>query len=812
MTELPLRAVRMTRADQLAPSWDSTLTIPTPMQRDFLRVVEASGINDIRPYYLQIVDTRGDTIAQANVVVSDTDFSTFDSKLPAAARATIKRWFPTFMTFRIVEVGYFTMIGEGLAVRQGLDDATLTALHHCLDQELQQIARIEQADFLLHRDIAPDRYDDCLGRLGALGYVPAVGFPNALMPLRWASIDEYLGCLDSKTRLKFRNSRKLGEHFGIAVDVCSDFEALAPDLARLWSQVNSRARDYSREKLNAAFFAASARELAGRSEIIRFRVGERLIGFMLNLIGADDYVVLDWGVDYDYEHCREANLYRAATLISLERAMALGKPRLELGITNYTPKQTLGAEVQPLAYFLKHRSDARFGTTLAMLLTAAVSLPDTDEHAATTRLGTVRHDLQAFERRVRRDQNPFGANDLLERVGSFHKSNSLRLSGIYGLYPEFNTAQRSVVTFADQRERVLLGTNSYLGLADDPRVVAAATEALSRYGTGCSGSPLLNGTLDIHNLLEQELAAFCGRAAVALCSTGYQTNLAAISALCGRGDVVLMDARNHRSLFDGVRLSGADCLIYRHADLTHLGRLLERTSGRRRMVITDSVFSMEGTVADLRAITALARQHGARVFVDESHAVGVFGAQGRGIAELQGVEADVDIIMGTFSKAFAGLGGFVAGSSALIDYIKHNGGAHIFSASLPPSVIATVRAALQIVREEPERRAAPLERARFMATELQAMGYRAPFHGAQIVPIVLGNYMLALSAYKRFMDEGVYVNPVGPPAVPDADSGFRTSYIATHRWEDLHRALEVFRRHRGDFIVESQEAALEHEH
>lgn len=809
MTLPPLRVMCKTRAAGLAPEWDHALAIPTPMQRRFLRAVESSGINDIRPYYLTVVDGDDRVIAQANAFVSDTDFSTFDAKLPPQARAAIKSWFPDFMAFRIVEVGYFTMIGEGLVVA---DDADLPAVLRCLDEELGRIAVIETADFLLYRDLPGLAYDRWHPHLARLGYTPSTGFPNAVLPLRWASIDDYLGCLDSKTRLKFRNSRKLEERFGLTVDVTDDFEAPAPALEVLWNNVNANARDYSREKLTAAFFRASGRELAGRSEIVRFRDGERLIGFMLNLIGADDYIVLDWGVDYDYRHYREANLYRAATLISLERALELGKQRLELGITNYTPKQTLGAEIQPLAYFLKHCRDPRFGRALATMLTGAISLPDTAAHSAPAKLGTVAHDLADFERRVRSDQNPFDAADVLARVGGFHRANSLRLSGIYGLYPEFNSAQRSVVTFGDRRERVLLGTNSYLGLADDERVVAAATEALQRYGTGCSGSPLLNGTLDIHNLLERELAEFCGREAVALCSTGYQTNLAALSALCGRGDLVLMDARNHRSLFDGVKLSGADCVLYRHADLVHLEKLLNRTAGRRRMIVTDSVFSMEGTIADLRTLTGLARRHGSRVFVDESHAVGVFGHHGRGIVELQGVEDDFDIVMGTFSKAFAGLGGFVAGSAELIDYIKHNAGGHIFSASLPPSVIATVRAALAVIRDEPARRAAPLERARFMATELQAMGYRAPFSGAQIVPVILGNYTLALSAYKRFMDEGVYVNPVGPPAVPESDSGFRTSYIATHRWEDLDRALEVFRRHRDELIAKTRESEIEYQH
>jgi 8-amino-7-oxononanoate synthase len=809
MTPPALRIQCLRQASELDATWDHTLPIPTPMQRDFLRVVQTSGVNDLHTYYLRFLDANDHTVAQANVFVSDTDFSTFDSKLPASARATIKGWFPQFMRFRIVEVGYFTMIGEGLVVR---DRALLEPVLRCLDECLQHIAQDERADFLLMRDIPLSAYEDYRRGLSGLGYVPSVGFPNATLQVPWGSIDEYLTCLDSKTRLKFKNSLKLQERFGIEVDITSDFEALAPQLEQLWSAVHARAKDYAREVLNAEFFAASARDLGGKGgkgEIIRFRQGDRLIGFMLNLIGATDYIVLDWGVDYTYEHYREANLYRAATLLSLERAMQLGKQRLELGITNYTPKQTLGAEIAPLAYFLRHREDPRFSHTLARLLTDTIALPDTAAHAATAKLGTIEHDLVAFEQRVKRDQNPFDVADVLERVGNFQRANSLRLSGIYGLYPVFNCAQGSVVTLEDRRERVLLGTNSYLGLANDERVISAAEAALRRYGSGCSGSPLLNGTLDIHNQLEAELAAFTGREAVALCSTGYQTNLAAISALCGQGDVVLMDARNHRSLFDGVKLSGADCAIFRHADLQHLERLLQRTAGRRRMIITDSVFSMEGTIADLRSIVALAKAYGARLFVDESHAVGVFGPRGRGITELQGVEADVDIVMGTFSKAFAGLGGFVAGKAMLIDYIKHNAGGHIFSASLPPSVIATVLAALDIVRREPQRRVAVLERARFMATQLQALGYRAPYHGSQIVPVVLGNYTLALSAYKRFMDEGVYVNPVGPPAVPEADSGFRTSYIATHRWEDLHRAIDIFRRHRNDFITDVRENEIE---
>ncbi|MDO4231329.1 MAG: aminotransferase class I/II-fold pyridoxal phosphate-dependent enzyme [Lautropia sp.] len=791
-----LRVRSYRSVNELPDDWNEALPIPTPMKREFLDALESSEINNIGTYYLRVTDQDGNVLAQANVFVSETDFSTFDTTLPASARSTIKRWIPGFMSFRIVEVGYFTMIGEGVAIAEGAD---LSCVLPAIDKELQEIADKEEADFVLVRDVPESSYESYLSALAVLGYSPSIGFPNTLLPVKWRRFEDYLADINSKTRLKFRNSLKIQERFDVEWKIVDDFRSMTGDLSRLWDNVNKKAKDYTREKLDQRFFDACSDKLADQCEVITFFHAGRMIAFMLNMIGGDDYIVLDWGVDYSFEHYRQANLYRAATLISLQRAIELGKSKMELGITNYTPKLTLGAEVVPLAYFIRHRIDKRYGRTLARLVTDSINLPDTSLHATAGKIGTRVHDMLAFEQRVKRDQNPFGASDILDRVGSYNRSSSMRLSGIYGLYPEFNSAQRSVVTFSDSRERVLLGTNSYLGLADDPRVISAAVDALHRYGSGCSGSPLLNGTLDIHKQLEEELAIFSGREAVALCSTGYQTNLAAISALCGRGDVVLMDARNHRSLFDGVRLSGADCVIYRHADMAHLERLLARTKGRKRMIITDSVFSMEGTIADLQTLVGLASAHDARVFVDESHAVGVFGCHGRGIAELQGVEDRVDIVMGTFSKAFAGLGGFVAGSADLIDYIKHNAGGHIFSASLPPSVVATVLASLDIIRKEPERRQAPLDRAKFMALELQAIGYDAPYHGSQIVPVILGNYTLALSAYKRFMDEGVYVNPVGPPAVPESSSGFRTSYIATHGWDDLKVAVEVFRRHYRDF-------------
>ncbi|MBV1774972.1 aminotransferase class I/II-fold pyridoxal phosphate-dependent enzyme [Burkholderiaceae bacterium DAT-1] len=795
MTELPtVRRSCTIEGVQLA-EWMHSPAMQTPMRPWFLRMVEQSRINGIRPHYIDFMDEE-QWLGCANLFVSSTDFSTFDSKLPEHARKTVKSWFPDFMKFDVVECGFFTMIGEALHVRQPADFAP------CLEQlqrEMSRIATETGATLQLIRDVPLEDFDTWQRVLRPAGFYPVLGFPDSRLDIQWSSIEEYLGALNAKTRLKFRNSLRLDERFDVEVAWCSDFAPLASDLSRLWRNVNQQAGEYSREQLDEAFFRCCAEHPGDHCEVLLFRHKGDIIAFMLNMKGEHDYIVLDWGVDYSFEHYREANLYRAATLLSLERAINTGKKRLDLGITNYTPKMTLGAAVKPLVYFVRHTESPRLSRAFARMLADTIAQPDNTLHDTIKRFNEDLVDIPAAEARVKQEQDDYHHEDLFNRVGRYFRADSMRIGGIYGLYPEFNCAQDSSITFTDERERVLLGTNSYLGAASHPSVVEAALKAIQHYGSGCSGSPLLNGTLDIHNKLERELADFLGSEAVALCSTGYQTNLAGLSALLHPNDVAIMDARNHRSLFDGVKLSGADCLIHRHADLDHMEKLLARTKGRRRMIITDSLFSMEGTIADVRRICDLAETYGARVFVDESHALGVLGEHGRGVCELQGVSDRVDVIMGTFSKSFAALGGFLAGQDDVIDYIKHNAGGHIFSASLPASIIETVRAVLRLIHDEPERRHGILERARYMATHLQDMGYNAPWYGSQIVPVIFGNYTLALAAYKRFMDYGVYVNPVGPPAVPEAYAGFRTSYIATHRWEDLDRALDIFRMHRKDF-------------
>ncbi len=338
----------------------------------------------------------------------------------------------------------------------------------------------------------------------------------------------------------------------------------------------------------------------------------------------------------------------------------------------------------------------------------------------------------------------------------------------------------------------MLGSNAYLGLGAHPELVAAAQAATAKYGTGCSGSPFLNGTLDLHVDLTRALAAFMQKEDAILCSTGYQTNLGVVAALAGENDVVIMDRLDHASLVDGARLSQAQVARFRHNDLGSLEAALVEHADKPRLVIVDSVFSMEGTIADLPAIVALCKRHGARLMVDEAHAIGVLGPGGRGAAELRGVLADVDIVMGTFSKSFASVGGFVAGDAKVIDYLRHATRSHMFSASLPPGCVAATRAALEIIQREPERRARVLANAEYMARRLQELGYDAPFRGTAIVPVHCGQELLAFGLYRKLLDEGVFVNPVASPAVAHGRELLRTSYMATHDQEMLDRAAAVF--------------------
>jgi len=365
-----------------------------------------------------------------------------------------------------------------------------------------------------------------------------------------------------------------------------------------------------------------------------------------------------------------------------------------------------------------------------------------------------------------------------------------------GLYPFFIPIEGSegTVVKIDGKQKIMLGSNNYLGLTHDPRVLRRAEEVARRYGTGCTGSRYLNGTLDLHEKLEKDLAALAGKERALVFSTGFQVNLSVISSLIGRNDTVIIDKLDHASIVDGCRLAAGETLRFRHNDMADLERVLKKASARPggRMIVVDGIFSMEGDVADLPGVVRLAKKYDARVMVDEAHSIGVMGKTGAGTAEHFGVQGDVDLLMGTFSKSLASIGGFVAGDETVVEFIKHNGRPMIFSAALPPYAVATVQACLDIMREEPERRARLWRNAEFLKQGIQALGFNTGPCDSPVIPVIIGQMLDTFAFWKELLKEGVFTNPVIPPAVPENTARLRTSVMATHTEELLSQALEIF--------------------
>lgn len=377
--------------------------------------------------------------------------------------------------------------------------------------------------------------------------------------------------------------------------------------------------------------------------------------------------------------------------------------------------------------------------------------------------------------------------DLFKKCRDYTLTRELKASGYYPYFHKLETKQAPEVMM-EGKKIIMIGSNNYLGLTSHPEVIDAAREAVLKYGSGCSGSRFLNGTLDTHVLLEQELAEFLGTEEVVTFSTGFQSNLAIISAIAGRTDYILCDKENHASIYDGCRLSFAKMLRYNHSDMEDLERLIKtvpETAGI--LIVTDGVFSMSGDICKLPEIVKIAKKYGARVMVDDAHGLGVLGAHGRGTAEHFGLEKDVDIVMGTFSKSLASLGGYMAASAEVCEYVRHNSRPFIFSASITPASVASARAALAILKREPERVARLKEIANYMRKRLKEEGVAIidTGSGTPIIPIYTYENLRTFVACQKLFDRGVYVNPTISPAVPVGQSLIRTSYMATHTEEQM---------------------------
>ena len=386
--------------------------------------------------------------------------------------------------------------------------------------------------------------------------------------------------------------------------------------------------------------------------------------------------------------------------------------------------------------------------------------------------------------------NNDGMNLLRKRMARYDLPQRIKEKGVYPYFRSIESKQDTEVIM-NGRHVLMFGSNSYLGLTNHPRVIEAAVEATRKYGTGCAGSRFLNGTIDLHLQLERELAAWVGKEDAMVYSTGFQVNLGVVSCVTGRDDYVICDEFDHASIVEGRRLSFSTPRKYRHADMASLERELQRCRPDSiKLIVTDGVFSMEGDIAPLTDIVRLARKYDANVMVDEAHGFGVLGPQGRGACHHLGVADGVDLIMGTFSKSFASIGGFIASDSDTINYLRHNSRSYIFSASLTPAATAAALASLHIMQDEPEHIERLWEVTRYALDGFRALGFEIGATETPIIPLYVRDMDKTFLVTRMLFDEGIFVNPVVPPACASGDTLIRFSLMATHTKRQVDYALE----------------------
>ena len=384
--------------------------------------------------------------------------------------------------------------------------------------------------------------------------------------------------------------------------------------------------------------------------------------------------------------------------------------------------------------------------------------------------------------------------DLFQKCHDYSDAREARSAGYYPYFQPIEASEDTEVWIRGQK-LIMIGSNNYLGLTHHPKILEAAESAARTYGSGCTGSRFLNGTLDMHEKLEADLAEFTQQEASLVFSTGYQANLGCISCLVGRGEYVVADKLDHASIMDGSLMALGNVLRFKHNDLDDLDQTLSGINPERgKLVAVDGVFSMEGDIIDLPGVLKVAQKHDARVLVDDAHSLGVLGETGAGTTEHFGLQKETDMVMGTFSKSFASVGGFIAGSEVVIDYMKHHSRPLIFSASMPPYVVATVQAALEIIRSEPDRRARLWKNTHKMLDGFKSMGYDIGPAETPIIPIVIGDRMATFGLWRGLFDAGIFTNPVVSPAVPESLCRLRTSYMASHSDDQLDYVLDTTKK------------------
>lgn len=762
--------------------WDAIAPRATGLRHNVLQTFELSGVNDLNCHYLTF-EQNHQWIGKANLYEVSMDFASLDKNLSPHARRLIKSWLPDYLHLSMAECGLFAMNGDGIAVKDPQHLAQVIPLIH---NELQTIANEKNLDLLVFRDVPLDQYDIYEKILVPLGYAPSAGFTNAVIDIRWDSIETYLESLNSKDRYKLKTALKIEEDFDIRVEITADYKHLAKEMADLWRNVNASSDDYNREQLDEAFFYEAGVRLHNNSEVILFFAGEKLVAFMWNLVGTEDYHMADWGVDYGYPQYREANFYRAASMISLKRAIELGKQRMQLGMTNYTPKKLLGAQMQPLVYFIKHQKNSHFTTIVNRMITDAIEQPPELNYypAGSWPLDTMTSD--EYKSIFTQKLVDYTTNDALAKVEANYDIDILKMGGLYGFYPDMETLNQP------------LCSGIFVNYSQHPDVIRAAKDACSQAKVTYSGAPFFSGESDATRALQLKISQAVQQQAVQLLPNGSLIHQTALPPLLDASCLVLLDEQTSPGIWEAVGPTGCEIRTFAHQNFSELEAILAENTGRKILIIAETAFPLFGDQTDIASLVHLKQRYDVRLYVDESLTLGLHGKNlpnthyHLGLSAQQGVSDQIDVIVASTLSGFGIDTGFVAASSKVIEHIRHQATSLLFAGSLAPIPLAMISTALDLAAHRLTTDPELFSKAEFLTGKLIAHGFNAALYQSPIINIIFTDFMLTLAVQKKLLQLGVAVGAIGQPLLPPEMSVIHLNLYDDLSWEQLEIVVDFF--------------------
>ncbi|HCS66267.1 MAG TPA: hypothetical protein DIW64_20580 [Cellvibrio sp.] len=762
--------------------WDAIIPRATGLKHNVLQTLELSRVNNLICHYLAF-EQGNHWIGKANIYETSMDFASLDKNLSPHARRLIKIWFPDYLNLSMAECGLFAMNGDGVVVK---DPHHLTQVIPLIHNELQNIATEKNLDLLVFRDVPLEQYSIYEKILTPLGYTPSAGFTNAVIDIRWNSIEHYLESLNSKDRYKLKTALKIEEDFGIRVEITSDYKHLAKQMADLWRNVNASSDDYNREQLDEAFFYEAGARLQNNSEVILFYAKEKLVAFMWSLIGTEDYHMADWGVDYDYPQYREANFYRAASMISLKRAIALGKQRMQLGMTNYTPKKLLGAQMQPLVYFIKHQKNSAFTTIVNRMITDAIEQPPELNYyaAGSWPLDTMTAD--EYKSIFTQKLVDYTTNDALSRVDANYDIDILKLGGLYGFYPDIETLN------------LPLSSGIFVNYNHHPEIINAANKAWDNTKATHNGAPFFSGESDATRALQFKLSQMVQQEAAQLLPNGNLIHQTALTPLLDSSCLVLLDEQTSPGIWEAVGPAGCEIKTFAHQDLADLEAIIIENTGRKILIIAETAFPLFGDQTDIAALVQLKQQYDTRLYVDESLTLGLCGKNVTnthyrlGLSAQQGISDQIDVIV---ASTLSGLGidaGFVAAPTKVIEHIRHQATSLLFAGSLSAAQLAMLSTALDLAANRLTTDSELFAKTEFLTGKLIEQGFNAALYQSPIINLIFTDFMITLAVQKKLLQLGVAVAAIGQPLLPPDMSVIHLNLYEDITWEELKKLVDIF--------------------